>query len=102
MSTMTSTTNVPIVCRRAPAAIAGAVLLALSTSLPLHASSRSDSFSRALAAGETAAGAAAAGGSAGLGPGAKDLVVLPNGLRVLFLEAHSNPMVASTVAVLSG
>src|SRR5207247_2882988 len=26
----------------------------------------------------------------------------PNGIRVLLLEAHSNPMVASTVAVLSG
>ena len=32
----------------------------------------------------------------------RDVVVLSNGLRVLFLESRSNPMVASTVAVLSG
>src|SRR5262249_49218284 len=31
-----------------------------------------------------------------------DVAVLSNGLRVLFLESRSNPMVASTVAVLSG
>lgn len=32
----------------------------------------------------------------------RDTITLANGLRVLLLQAHSNPMVASTVAVLSG
>lgn len=37
-----------------------------------------------------------------LPPKSGDVAVLSNGLRVLFLESRSNPMVASTVAVLSG
>src|SRR4029078_1535184 len=39
---------------------------------------------------------------ASLAPQNGDIAVLSNGLRVLFLESRSNPMVASTVAVLSG